>query len=335
MRPTPFQAYVRIRSAATSSAPTASCRASAARSRAGRREHIARRGPAAGRRGLQGDHARSARRSTATSYDRRRRPTHRARRPARLHPRHAGHRADQVRHQLPEGHDRRPARRRARPAEGVHVPARAGPARLRRGAEADEAAVHGRVLPRDAGTLPRDACPAWPCQQRLHRRLLRRDRGVVRDDVRPGRASRGSRTASSSSTARGPAPRPTSCTPTTCPRRSRSAATTTCWPIRTPASLADHRRWIGQTVEVLVEGPSKTREARRRPMQLTGRTMTDHIVVFDGPARLAGNTVPVLVTEASPFTLYGDVITGEFIGATETCCDAPAESPSRIALPIL
>ena len=40
MRPTPFQAYVRIRSAATSSAPTASCPASAAPSRAGRPEHI-------------------------------------------------------------------------------------------------------------------------------------------------------------------------------------------------------------------------------------------------------------------------------------------------------
>ncbi|QDU22528.1 tRNA (N6-isopentenyl adenosine(37)-C2)-methylthiotransferase MiaB [Urbifossiella limnaea] len=83
-------------------------------------------------------------------------------------------------------------------------------------------------------------------------------------------------------------------------------------------SLADHRAQIGTTVEVLVEGPSK-RSARTdaggEVLQLTGRSMADHIVVFDGPTRLVGNTVRVRVDDASAFTLYGRVQTGEGVGA--------------------
>src|SRR5438067_8039154 len=59
--------------------------------------------------------------------------------------------------------------------------------------------------------------------------------------------------------------------------------------IQNAVSLADHRRWIGETVEVLVEGLSKNAlkgepgaSATGGPVQLTGRTPTDHIVVFDG-----------------------------------------------------
>jgi len=77
-------------------------------------------------------------------------------------------------------------------------------------------------------------------------------------------------------------------------------------------SLEDHRSRIGQTVEVLVEGPSRVGE--RQPTggvrQLTGRTMTDHIVVFDGHDRLIGQSLTVHIREASPFTLYGDAETG-------------------------
>src|SRR5690242_2434250 len=81
-------------------------------------------------------------------------------------------------------------------------------------------------------------------------------------------------------------------------------------------SLDDHKGRIGQTVEVLVEGPSKVGE--RQPAggvrQLCGRTMTDHIVVFDGHDRLIGQTLKVHVREASPFTLYGVAETGEVAG---------------------
>ena len=46
--------------------------------------------------------------------------------------------------------------------------------------------------------------------------------------------------------------------------------------------------------------------------QLTGRTMTDHIVVFDAPDRLVGQTVQVDIEDASSFTLFGRVKTGTF-----------------------
>ena len=61
--------------------------------------------------------------------------------------------------------------------------------------------------------------------------------------------------------------------------------------IQNAESLKDHRRLIGSTVEILVEGPSKTalkEEPKIGPIQMTGRTNTDHIVVFDGNERLIG-----------------------------------------------
>lgn len=108
--------------------------------------------------------------------------------------------------------------------------------------------------------------------------------------------------------------------------------------IQNAVSLDDHRRKVGATVEVLVEGPSKTmlkstggREptADSGPVQLTGRTMTDHIVVFEGHLRLTGQTVRVTVEEATAFTLFGRVETEELIGAS---ChhDGEPDAPSPI-----
>ena len=87
--------------------------------------------------------------------------------------------------------------------------------------------------------------------------------------------------------------------------------------IQSANSLEDHRAHIGQTVEVLVEGLSKigARQDEAGPRQLTGRAMTDHIVVFDGNPRLIGQTVQVDVVEASPFTLFGNVQTNELSGS--------------------
>jgi tRNA-2-methylthio-N6-dimethylallyladenosine synthase len=107
--------------------------------------------------------------------------------------------------------------------------------------------------------------------------------------------------------------------------------------IQSKVSLADHRRQIGQTVEVLVEGRSKKAfedDAAAFP-QLTGRTMTDHIVVFDGPERLTGRTVRVHVDDASAFTLFGTVETTELVGIE---CDREPEPPTagpRIGLPLV
>jgi tRNA-2-methylthio-N6-dimethylallyladenosine synthase len=100
--------------------------------------------------------------------------------------------------------------------------------------------------------------------------------------------------------------------------------------IQNGVSLADHCRWIGETVEVLVEGPSKTalKHESSGPIQLTGRTPTDHIVVFDGNERLVGQTVRVAIEEASAFTLFGTIETGEQIGAQR---DHPA--PENAVLP--
>ena len=40
-------------------------------------------------------------------------------------------------------------------------------------------------------------------------------------------------------------------------------------------------------------------------VQLVGRTVCDRIVVFDGPATLAGRILPVRIEKVAPFTLFG------------------------------
>ncbi|MBY0461172.1 MAG: tRNA (N6-isopentenyl adenosine(37)-C2)-methylthiotransferase MiaB, partial [Gemmataceae bacterium] len=95
-------------------------------------------------------------------------------------------------------------------------------------------------------------------------------------------------------------------------------------------SLRDHRAQIGRVVEVLVEGPSRLGNKADGPVkQLTGRSMADHIVVFDGTDRLIGHTVRVAVTDASPFTLYGDILTDAVTGTT----GAPPERQRHPAPP--
>ncbi|HYT91175.1 MAG TPA: TRAM domain-containing protein, partial [Gemmataceae bacterium] len=116
--------------------------------------------------------------------------------------------------------------------------------------------------------------------------------------------------------------------------------------IQNAVSLADHRTKIGETVEVLVEGPSKTALKHERtggPLQLTGRTRTDHIVVFEGTERLIGRTVQVEVEEATAFTLFGRVATGEQVGMDRvrevSVCEEQSAgcggAPQRISLPLV
>src|SRR5437667_2763450 len=62
-------------------------------------------------------------------------------------------------------------------------------------------------------------------------------------------------------------------------------------------------RLVGQCVEVLCEGPSKTNPAR-----LMGRTRTNKIVVFEGSNRLIGELVNVRIGQANGFSLYGTPI---------------------------
>jgi len=80
--------------------------------------------------------------------------------------------------------------------------------------------------------------------------------------------------------------------------------------VQNEISLVNHRRMIGSTVEVLVEGPSP--RADRQPdapppgqTQLIGRTVGDHIVVFNAPDGLTGQYVDVTITGATALTLFG------------------------------
>ncbi len=77
--------------------------------------------------------------------------------------------------------------------------------------------------------------------------------------------------------------------------------------------LANNQRFIGKTVEVLVEGPSPVARASdaQDVLQLAGRTHDDRIVVFDGNRRLIGEFVQVRVTAVTPTTLIGSIVTVE------------------------
>jgi tRNA-2-methylthio-N6-dimethylallyladenosine synthase len=49
-------------------------------------------------------------------------------------------------------------------------------------------------------------------------------------------------------------------------------------------------------------------------VQLVGRTTCDRIVVFNGPARLAGSILPVVIEQIDAFTLTGRLGKGLGIG---------------------
>lgn len=77
-------------------------------------------------------------------------------------------------------------------------------------------------------------------------------------------------------------------------------------------SEADNQPFLGRDVEVLVEGPSKAAAKRADDAphcQLTGRTMCDRIVVFEGSRRQIGQVLPVTIYEANAHTLFGHVVT--------------------------
>ena len=79
-------------------------------------------------------------------------------------------------------------------------------------------------------------------------------------------------------------------------------------------SQEDNQQFVGQDVEVLVEGPSKVaaEEGQQGPrVQMTGRTPCDRIVVFDGNERQAGQVLPITIYAAGPHTLLGEVVTRE------------------------
>jgi tRNA-2-methylthio-N6-dimethylallyladenosine synthase len=82
-------------------------------------------------------------------------------------------------------------------------------------------------------------------------------------------------------------------------------------------SAEDNAQFIGKDVEVLVEGLSKSEIKRgdasptTGPLQLTGRTSCDRIVVFEGNPRLAGSLAQIQVDDCTPTTLIGQIVTRE------------------------
>jgi tRNA-2-methylthio-N6-dimethylallyladenosine synthase len=82
--------------------------------------------------------------------------------------------------------------------------------------------------------------------------------------------------------------------------------------IQNEISEQENQRFVGQTVEVLVEGQSKksAKQGEEGPIiQLVGRTPCDRIVVFDGTERQVGQILPVTVYDTTPHTLLGSVMT--------------------------
>jgi tRNA-2-methylthio-N6-dimethylallyladenosine synthase len=77
-------------------------------------------------------------------------------------------------------------------------------------------------------------------------------------------------------------------------------------------SEEDNQKLLGRTFDVLVEGPSKVaaKQDEKSPiLQLTGRTHCDRIVVFEGNRRQIGQVLPVAIYDCTPFTLFGVVET--------------------------
>jgi tRNA-2-methylthio-N6-dimethylallyladenosine synthase len=82
--------------------------------------------------------------------------------------------------------------------------------------------------------------------------------------------------------------------------------------IQNEISEAQNRDFVGKEVDVLVEGPSK--KSQRKPTdgpltQLTGRTHCDRIVVFEGSERLIGEIVKISIYDTFPHTMIGQVVT--------------------------
>ncbi len=81
--------------------------------------------------------------------------------------------------------------------------------------------------------------------------------------------------------------------------------------VQEEVGLEHNRGYIGQTVEVLAEGPSRRVDKQGdspspENMQLMGRTRGDHIVVFNGPQTLTGQYINVKITDATSLTLFGE-----------------------------
>ena len=193
----------------------------------------------------------------------------------------------------------------------LHVPAQSG---SNRHAEADEARLHGRGLSRDA--RPASARPIpdaavtsdfivgfcgeteddFQATVELVRESRFKNSFIFKYSQRPG-------TKSSRAFCR-----------TTCPKRSSGGGTTNCWPCRTRSARKTTSRFGHARSKCWSKAPAKAAQKRaaaaeeagaEEVVQLVGRSVRDHIVVFDGPRKTIGQILPVRIEKADAFTLYG------------------------------
>lgn len=73
--------------------------------------------------------------------------------------------------------------------------------------------------------------------------------------------------------------------------------------VQNSCSLKESQKYIGKTVRVLVEGPSK-----KNKEVLTGRTSSNKIVLFKGSNALKGTFVDIEIKDCKTWTLYGDLV---------------------------
>jgi tRNA-2-methylthio-N6-dimethylallyladenosine synthase len=80
--------------------------------------------------------------------------------------------------------------------------------------------------------------------------------------------------------------------------------------VQNAINLEENQALVGRQVEILVEGPSKIGRklgSRGEQIQLSGRTVCDRIVVFDGPLSLTGQMLRVEIRKADDCTLFGQL----------------------------
>jgi len=82
--------------------------------------------------------------------------------------------------------------------------------------------------------------------------------------------------------------------------------------IQREEGFAHHRKRIGRSFEVLVEGRSPRFDKQQEPpssesTQMMGRTMGNHIVLFNGPENLAGRFAKVRIAGANDLALLGEL----------------------------
>ena len=249
-----------------------------------------RRGPATRRRGLQGNHA--ARpdgqqlQATATAAARRGwRPARRAFTTS------TGIERIKFVTNYPEGHDRRPARTPCatcpRCCKYLHVPAQSG---CERRAEADEARLHGRGLPRDARPHAARRCPASRSPATSSSASAARRRKIVPEDRATWSASRRFKNSFIFKYSARPGTKADELYADDVPEEVKRRRNNELLALQNQISEEDNHA-VPRPARSRCSSKARARRRadkhgdlsrRRSCLQLTGRTHCDRIVVFDG-----------------------------------------------------